>query len=156
LKAKPFPLEDVRLLEGSFRHAMELDRQYLLSLDPERLLHTFRLNAGLPSTAKPYAGWEAPSVELRGHFTGHYLSACARMSGSAEDAELKRRAIYVAGELAKCQEKLGNGSLSAFPESFIDRVEAGQRVWAPWYTLHKILAGLLDVYQYCDDKQALE
>ena len=52
-QAEPFRLEDVRLLDGPFRHAMELDRKYLLSLDPDRLLHVFRINAGLPSTAKP-------------------------------------------------------------------------------------------------------
>ena len=58
---------------------MELDEKYLLALDVDRLLHTFRLNAGLPSTARPLGGWEEPKVELRGHFTGHYLSACALM-----------------------------------------------------------------------------
>src|SRR6516165_11611107 len=73
LKAVPFDLEDVRLLPGPFRHAMELDQKYLLALDPDRLLHTFRVNAGLPSSARPLGGWEAANVELRGHFTGHYL-----------------------------------------------------------------------------------
>ncbi|HZO89461.1 MAG TPA: beta-L-arabinofuranosidase domain-containing protein [Chthonomonadaceae bacterium] len=156
IKAQPFSLRDVRLLDGPFKHAQELDRRYLLSLDPERLLHNFRVNAGLPSSARPLGGWEAPDCELRGHFVGHYLSACARMYASTGDAKLKKNAEYVVAELAKCQQALGSGYLSAFPETFLDRVEARQRVWAPWYTLHKILAGLLDVYLYCGDKQALE
>ncbi len=77
IKAYAFALEDVRLLDGPFKHAMDLDHQYLLSLETDRLLHTFRLNAGLPSTAQPLGGWEEPKCELRGHFIGHYLSACA-------------------------------------------------------------------------------
>jgi DUF1680 family protein len=72
-KAYAFPLKDVRLLDGPFKHAMDLDQAYLLSLDPDRLLHNFRTNAGLPSPAKPLGGWEAPAVEVRGHFVGHYL-----------------------------------------------------------------------------------
>ncbi len=156
MAAEPFPLTQVRLLEGPFKRAMELDHRYLLSLDADRLLHNFRVNAGLPTSAKPLGGWEAPDCELRGHFVGHYLSACAMMYASTGDARLKERAGYILAELAKCQQSLGHGYLSAFPESFIDRVEARKPVWAPWYTLHKILAGLLDVYRYCHNAQALE
>ena len=85
LKARPFPLRDVRLLDGPFKQAMQLDQEYLLALDPDRLLHTFRLNAGLPSTAAPLGGWEAPDVELRGHTAGHYLSALALMYAATGD-----------------------------------------------------------------------
>ena len=87
-KALPFPLQDVRLLDGPFRDAMVRDQQYLLELDPDRLLHNFRVNAGLPSTAKPLGGWEAPDVELRGHTVGHYLSALR-----ADVREHGRRAV---------------------------------------------------------------
>ena len=154
-KAYAFDLRDVRLLSGPFKHAMELDREYLLSIEPDRLLHTFRLNAGLPSSAQPYGGWEEPNCELRGHFTGHYLSACALMYASTGDERLKQKAAAVVAGLAECQNALKNGYLSAYPESFIDRVENQQRVWAPYYTLHKIFAGLQDVYVYCDNQQAL-
>ena len=156
LKAQPFDLRDVRLLDGPFKHAMELDRQYLLLLEPDRLLHTFRLNAGLPSTAKPLGGWEEPKGELRGHFTGHYLTACALMYASTGDERVKEKGNAVVAGLAECQAKLGSGYLSAYPEEFFDRVEAQKRVWAPYYTLHKIYAGLLDMYVYCDNAQALE
>jgi DUF1680 family protein len=156
IAVQPFGLEQVRLLPGPFRQAMELDRKYLRSLDPDRLLHNFRSNAGLASSAEPLGGWEAPTCELRGHFVGHYLSACALMYASTGDERLKERAEYVVAELAKCQKALGRGYLSAFPEEFIDRVENLKRVWAPWYTLHKILAGLIDLNEHCGSALALE
>ncbi|MHC4694374.1 MAG: beta-L-arabinofuranosidase domain-containing protein [Planctomycetota bacterium] len=156
MKARAFPLQDVRLLDGPFKHAMELDQRYLLSLDVDRLLHTFRLNAGLPSSAKPLGGWEEPKGELRGHSIGHYMTACAMMYASTGDEQLKAKGNAVVSGLAKCQVKIGSGYLSAYPEEFFDRVEAGIRVWAPYYTLHKIYAGLLDMYVYCDNQQALE
>jgi hypothetical protein len=156
LKAQAFDLRDVRLLDGPFKRAMDLNRQYLLSLDVDRLLHTFRLNAGLPSSAKPLGGWEEPKGELRGHFTGHYLTACALMYASTGDERVKDKANAVVTGLAACQARIGTGYLSAYPEEFFDRVEKQQRVWAPYYTLHKIYAGLLDAYVYCDNPQAFE
>ena len=156
LKAFAFPLDRVHLLPGPFKHAQDLDEQYLLSLSVDRLLHDFRVNAGLPSPVKPLGGWEAPDCELRGHFVGHYLSACAMMYASTGEQRLKDNAAAVVSGLAECQDKLGRGYLSAFPESFLDRVEKRVQVWAPYYTLHKILAGLEDMYVYCDNRQALE
>ena len=161
LRAQPFPLPQVRLLDSPFRDAMVRDGNYLLSLDCDRLLHDFRVNAHLPTDAKPYGGWEAPAVELRGHTVGHYLSACSLMYASTGDVRFKARVNQLVAGLAECQNALAtNGShpgyLSAFPESFIDRVENRKPVWAPWYTLHKIMAGLLDANQLCANSQALE
>ena len=156
IKAYAFDLKDVRLLEGPFQQAMDLDRQYLLSLDLDRLLHNFRGTAHLPSSAQPLGGWEAPNCELRGHFVGHYLSACALMYAATGDRKLKDKGDKLVAELAKCQEAMKSGYLSAFPEEFIDRVEARKKVWAPWYTLHKIYAGLADMHLLCDNRQALE
>jgi Beta-L-arabinofuranosidase, GH127 len=156
IKATPFDLTEVRLLEGPFQRAMELDRQYLLSLDVDRLLHNFRVNAGLPSSAQPLGGWEEPKCEVRGHFVGHYLSACALIYASTGDERLKEKGNAVVAGLAECQQKIGTGYLSAFPETFFDRVEKQQRVWAPYYTLHKIYAGLLDMSVYCANQQALD
>jgi DUF1680 family protein len=159
-RAEPFPLDQVRLLDGPFRDAMLRNKAYLLGLKPDRLLHMFRVTAGLPSNAQPYGGWEAPSSEVRGHCLGHYLSACALTYASTGDKELKSRTDYLVKELGQCQESLpkrgyNEGYLAAFPESFFDRVEARQPVWVPWYTIHKIMAGLLDVHQSCDNDQAL-
>ena len=155
-KAYAFSLKDVRLLDGPFKHAMELDQKYLLGLDPDRLLHNFRRNAGLPSSAQPLGGWEEPNCEVRGHFVGHYLSACAMMYASSGDEKLRERANLLVAELAKCQDKFPSGYLSAFPEEFFDRLEAGKPIWVPWYTLHKVLAGLVDIYCLCDNDQALD
>ena len=113
--AQPFELSQVRLRPGAALDAMNVNRRHLLAYDPGRLLHAFRLTAGLPSTAEPLGGWEAPENELRGHFTGHYLSACALSFAHADDKEMKARGDLLVAELAKCQVALGNGYLSAFP-----------------------------------------
>jgi uncharacterized protein len=160
LKAYPFDLQDVRLLDGPFRDAMVRDQKYLLELDADRLLHSFRVTAGLTSTAQPFGGWEDPKGELRGHSMGHYLSACAMMYAGTGDARFKDKADAIVAELAKVQQALpakgfNPGFLSAYPEEFFDRVDKRVQVWAPYYTLHKIMAGLLDMYVYCDSQQAL-
>jgi len=155
--ALPFPLKQVRLGDGPCKIAMEADRQYLRSLPPDRLLHTFRTNAGLPSSAEPLGGWEKPDCELRGHYAGgHYLSACALMYASCGDEDLRKNATVVVTELGKCQAALKSGYLSAFPVEFFDRLRERQQVWAPFYTIHKIMAGLLDMYSYCGNEQALD
>ena len=124
---RPFDLSAVRLLPGPFLDAMAVNRRFVMALDPDRLLHMFRLTAGsAPLPAEPLGGWEAPDNELRGHFTGHYLSACALMSASQGDGELKARGDHMVAELAKCQKRIGNGYLSAFPEELFDRLRAGQ------------------------------
>ena len=155
--ARQFDLHDVRLLAGPMKEYLDQNREYLLSLEVDRLVHNFRINAGLPSKAQPLGGWEAPNCELRGHFTGHYLSACALMFASTGDVRVKEKGNQVVDALAECQRALGaSGYLSAYPEEFIERVENEKRVWAPYYTLHKIMAGLLDMYVLCENKQALD
>ena len=156
-----FELAQVRLLDSPFKHAQDMDRQYLLALDPERLLLMFRVTAGIESWARPLTGWESPGSELRGHTLGHYLSACSLMYASTGDPQLKARTDHLVADLAKCQAAMPAqgyhaGYLSAFPESLFDRVEAQQRVWAPWYTMHKIMAGLVDVYVHTGNEQALD
>ncbi len=154
--ARPFDLDRVRLHPGPFLDALEVNRRFLLAQDENRLLHMFRITAGLPSTAEPLGGWEAPVNELRGHYVGHYLSAVAKMSQSLGDSVLKARGDRIVTELAKCQQQLGNGYLSAFPEEFFDRLRDGKPVWAPFYTLHKIMAGLLDMHTLANNAQALD
>ncbi len=156
-QAEPFPLRQVRLLDGPFKDSLEVNGQWLHALPNDRLLHTFRTNAGLASSAQPLGGWEKPDCELRGHFAGgHYLSACALMYASNGDEELKSKADALVSELGKCQDAHKNGYLSAFPIEFFDRLREGQRVWAPFYTYHKIMAGLVDMHSYCGNAQALD
>ena len=155
-RVKPFPISQVRLLPGPFQQSSEWNRAYMNWLGVDRLLHNFRVNAGLPSNAEQLGGWEAPKSELRGHFTGHYLSACALRYASAGDGEMKARGDEMVAELARCQAKLdGNGYLSAFPTELFDRLDQRKGVWAPFYTVHKIMAGLFDMYVHTGNQQAL-
>ncbi|UCH35056.1 MAG: glycoside hydrolase family 127 protein [Armatimonadota bacterium] len=157
IRLTPFSPAQVRLLDGPCKAAQEADRRYLHALDLDRLLYPFRLNAGLDTPGEPLGGWEAPTVEVRGHFPGHYLSACARMYASTGDEELKATANAMVAELAKCQEALGGGYLSAFPAEYWDRLERmDSPPWAPYYVIHKIMAGLFDVYALCGNQQALD
>jgi DUF1680 family protein len=156
-EAEAFPLEDVRLLDGPFKHAMTRDAAYLLQLDPDRLLSGFRKEAGLKPKAEVYGGWE--SMTIAGHSLGHYLSACALMFASTGDVRLRERVNYILSELDACQSANGNGYVAAIPngKKIFQEVSSGDiRVkpfdlnggWVPWYTLHKLFAGLLDVHHY--------
>jgi len=148
---------EVQLMPSWISKKQDLNTDYLHRLDPDRLLHNFRVNAGIPSNALPLEGWESPGCGLRGHFTGHYLSACATLIQSDEDSLLAKRIRYMIDGLQKCQEKLGGKYLSAFPESEFDILETKYGgVWAPWYTFHKIMQGLLDVYTCTGNKQAYQ
>lgn len=154
---KEVPLEDVRLDPDSFHgRAQQTNLEYLLLLEADSLLWSFRKTAGLPTPGKPYGGWEAPNVELRGHFVGHYLSATAKMWASTHNGTLKEKMTEVVNGLYICQKELGNGYLSAFPSELFDRFEAIKPVWAPYYTIHKILQGLLDQYTFVGNKQAFD
>ncbi|MFI7545035.1 beta-L-arabinofuranosidase domain-containing protein [Actinoplanes sp. NPDC049599] len=161
VSAYPFPLSAVRLPAGSpFAANQARTHAYLTFLDPDRLLHTFRLNVGLPSSATACGGWESPTTELRGHTTGHLLTALAQAYASTGTTAFRTKGDGIVTVLAQCQARAAAagftaGYLSAFPESFIDRVEARQAVWAPYYTLHKIMAGLLDMHLLAGNAQAL-
>ena len=153
--ATPFAPGEVTLLPGPCADALARNQRYLHSLPTDRLLHTFRITAGLPSSAQPVGGWEKPDCELRGHFSGHYLSACALMHAHAGDHDLERSGREMAAALAACQAKAGNGYLSAYPEELYDRLKDGRKVWAPFYTYHKVLAGHLDLYTLTGNTDAL-
>jgi len=156
-KASPFPNTSVKLTPSWVQQREQLNTQYLISLDPDWLLHNFRVNAGLPSDAQPLEGWEAPNIGLRGHFTGHYLSAVAMVVEKTNDAMLAERLKYMVAELAKCQQALGNGYLSAFPERDFHVLETRfGGVWAPYYTYNKIMQGLLDVHIRTGNQQAYQ
>jgi len=161
-KVEAFPMSHVRLLPGTvFHDAQEWNRGYMSRLAPERLLYTFRANAGLPvGSGQPLGGWEQPengkrSSELRGHFVGHFLSASALLYASTGATDVKARGDFMVAELAKCQQRLGGAYLSAFPPTWWDRLAAGQRVWAPFYTIHKVMAGMFDMYRLAGNTQAL-
>ncbi|KAK4753694.1 hypothetical protein SAY87_001798 [Trapa incisa] len=150
-------LHNVRLDRESLHYrAQQTNLEYLLMLDVDSLVWSFRKTAALPTAGEPYGGWEGPDVELRGHFVGHYLSATAKMWASTHNDTLKEKMSAVLRALSACQDKLGSGYLSAFPSELFDRFEAIKPVWAPYYTIHKIMAGLLDQYTFTGNDQALK
>lgn len=133
---------------------IEWDRNYLLSLDPDRLLVGFREVAGVDTKGlKRYGGWE--STDLRGHTIGHWMTAMAMLVAQSDDELAAQKLDYVVRSLAECQEATGTGFLSAWGEKMLDTVEDTGRGWAPYYTIHKILQGLLDVYTYTRNEEAL-
>jgi DUF1680 family protein len=150
-------MSSVRLLNGIFKTEADTNERYLDSLSTDRLLHTFRLTAGLNSSAAPLGGWEEPTGELRGHFAGgHYLSAVAFAYASSDNKVLRDRGNVLVSGLAECQKAHGNGYLSAYPVELFDRLAKDKKVWAPFYTFHKILAGLLDMYVQTGNEEALK
>jgi DUF1680 family protein len=161
LKVQSFLPGEVRLLSGPFKHAMDMDALYMLSLRPDRLLSWFRKDAGLPPKAPVYGGWE--SLGLAGHTLGHYLSACSRMYLDTGDKRFLELVNYIVNQLDSCQMANGNGYVAAIPDgkNIFGRVsrgeissEHGMDGWAPWYTIHKLMAGLRDSYLYCGNEEA--
>ena len=162
----PFALTDVRLLEGPFLHATELDVQTLLSYEPDRLLAKFYSEAGLKPKAEHYMGWENETIA--GHSLGHYLSACSMMFQTTGDKRFTERVNYIVDELKKLQDADGQGYIGAFPNGkkiLTEEVAKGNirsqgfdlnGIWVPFYTEHKMMAGLRDAYRLCGNNLALE
>jgi hypothetical protein len=157
-----FPLAQVRLKPGPFLDAQRLDEAYLLKLEPDRMLANFRVNAGLQPKAPVYGGWESvePWIEIRchGHTLGHYLGAVSCMFESTGDARFAERVDYIVAELAECQSKTG-GWLAAFPDGALpltDSLAGRPFPGVPWYTTHKVMAGLRDAHLHRGSKPALE
>lgn len=166
IKVLSFDLKDVHLLDSPFKENMKRDSEWIMSLGTDRLLHSFRTSAGVYAgleggytAVKKLGGWESLDCELRGHTTGHIMSALAYLYASTGDEAYRVKGDSIVSGLAAVQQTMtdngDSGYISAFPENLIDRNIAGQRVWAPWYTLHKIYSGLIDQYLYCGNRQAL-
>jgi len=164
IKAYSFDLKDVHLLESPFKEAMEKDSLYLLSIEPDRLLSGFRSHAGLKPKGVLYDGWE--SSGLAGHTLGHYLSAISMEYASSKDPEFLRRINYIISQLRECQLARKTGYVGAIPgeDTLWAEVKKGNIKsggfdldggWSPWYTVHKVMAGLLDAYLYSNNKEAL-
>ena len=152
---QPFLPTEVRLLPSRFEENMKRDSVWIASIPVKSLLHSFRTNAGVFSdkeggymTVRKLGGWESLDCDLRGHITGHLLSAMAFL-------QMREKADSIVQGLAEVQHRIGSGYLSAFGEGLIDRNIEGKSVWAPFYTLHKILQGLIDVYRLCGNETAL-
>lgn len=163
LRADLFPLARVRLLDGPFRHAQELNRDYLLAHDIDRLLAPFRHEAGLPPKAAKYPNWESSGLD--GHTAGHYLTALAQMWAATGDAEFKQRLETMVAGLAECQDAQPDGYVGGIPRGRVlwNDIATGKinfqnfslnGAWVPWYNLHKLFAGLRDAWLIGDNAQA--
>ncbi len=160
----PAPLHAVRITGGPFLHAQEMDRRWLLSMDPDRFLSGFRSEAGLETSVPRYGGWENSGAS--GHAFGHYLSALAMMYASTGDSVCLSRIDYCVDALSECQEREGTGLLAGFERSrdlFAELSRGDIRSqgfdlnggWVPFYTLHKEFAGLVDICRYTPNTKAL-
>jgi len=165
--ARPLPLSAVRLTGGPLKRAQDLNAQYLLKLEPDRMLAYFRLRAGLEPKAKPYGGWDGDGKNLTGHVAGHYLSAVSLMWAATGDPRFKQRADYLVRELKDVQDRHGDGYLGALADGKLRFAEVARGdirsggfdlngLWSPWYVLHKIYAGLRDAYRHTGNRTALE
>ena len=161
--AELFPLSAVRLGPGPFLDAQTTNLNYLMAMEPDRLLAPFLREAGLQPRQPSYGNWE--STGLDGHMGGHYLSALALMHASTGDQEALRRLNYFVAELKRAQQANGDGYLGGIPggrQAWRD-IAAGKLEadnfsvngkWVPWYNLHKVYAGLRDAYRYTGNEDA--
>lgn len=152
--------KSVKLFDGELRRRGRANRDYLMRLTNKNLLQNFLLEAGrYPDRDLPkdgHTGWESPTCQLRGHFLGHWLSAAAIHYAMTNDCELKAKADSIIDELALCQKDNGGQWVGPIPEKYLQWVAVGKPVWAPQYTLHKVLMGLVDMYLYAGNQKALE
>ncbi|MBR5671066.1 MAG: glycoside hydrolase family 127 protein [Bacteroidales bacterium] len=161
-----FPIGDVKLLDGPFKHARDLNVEVLLQYDVDRLLAPFRAEAGLPKKAEYYPNWAG----LDGHIAGHYLTAMAMNWQTTGNPECLRRMNYMIDELAEVaaanarnNASWGVGYIGGIPNSasmWTDFKKGEFRqyssAWAPFYNIHKMYAGLRDAWLYCGNEKAKE
>lgn len=163
---KKLDVGKVHLMPGLFKEREEVNRNYLMELKLQGLLQNFYLEAGIvmpglqvmedPEHAELHWGWEAPTCQLRGHFTGHFMSAASMLVAVNGDYELKAKLYKIIDELEKCQQLNHGGWLGSIPEKFFDKLEREEYVWSPQYVMHKTLMGLMHAYQYAGNTKALE
>lgn len=152
---RDIPMSDVELLDTYEQNAFRLEVQYLKKLDADKLLRGFCDIGGVESDVEKYAGWETSAIQ--GHTMGHYLTALSQAYATSGDKQLKETADYIVSVLAQCQNK-DTGYLAAIPEEHYIRIEQGNTsgTWVPWYTMHKIISGLIKAYELTSNSQALE
>ena len=153
VKVESFPISNVRLTASPFKHAEELDIQYLLGINPDRLLAPYLKEAGLQPKADNYTNWE--NTGLDGHIGGHYVSALSYMYAATGNPEIKRRLDYMISELQRCQDADGYLSGVVNGRKVWKEIKEGNirasgfglnDGWVPLYNIHKIFAGLRDAY----------
>jgi len=156
-------MEKVELLNGIFKDSQDKGKEYLVYLDVDRLVAPCYEAIGKTPKKPRYGGWE--SMKISGHSLGHFLSAVASMYVADKDENLKEKLNYAVSELAYLQSLDEKGYVSGFPRECFDKVFTGDfnvtrfelgDSWVPWYSIHKIYAGLIDAYVLTGNEQALE
>jgi uncharacterized protein len=172
VKAQPIPLESVRLTGGPLKHAQDLELEYLLALEPDRMLAFLRRSAKLEPKAQGYGGWDGDGRQLTGHIAGHYLSGVSIAWAATGDSRYKERAEYLVHELKAVQDAQGDGYIGALQDrnrvegkTLFQQLSQGiirsggfdlNGMWSPWYVEHKLFAGLRDAYRYTGNRTALD
>lgn len=158
-----FPLGDITLLDGPLKHARDLNVQVLLKYDCDRMLAPYRKEAGLQPRKPSYPNWDG----LDGHVGGHYLSALA-INAATGNEECRKRMEYMISELQLvldannqrhevwCHNYIGGVPNSAKMWTAFSKGDFGPYfgIWAPFYNIHKMYAGLRDAWLYCGNEQA--
>ncbi len=148
------------LRDGELLRREADNRAYMMELSSEALLQNYYLEAGIGqvfgSKKMLHGGWEDPTCQLRGHFLGHFLSAAAMRYHENGDEELIAKANAIVSELHVCQRENGGQWVASIPEKYFTWIAKGKSVWAPHYTVHKTFMGLLDMYRYAGNKEALD
>ena len=174
IKIKNIGLENVRVSDSYMTNTFNKDLDYLLSIDDDRMLAGFRDTAGLDMKGvERYEGWE--NMLIGGHTMGHYLTALAQsyanpLSSESDKNKIKEKLDYIISSLLECQNSSKGKKGFIFGAAILDRdnveiqfdnVEKCKtniitEAWVPWYTMHKILAGIIDVYKFTGSSDALE
>lgn len=163
LRVSSFPLSRVRLLDGIFKERQAVHAGYLMSVDSDRLLAPFRIQAGLQPKAERYGGWE--SRDISGHTLGHYLSALCHLFACRGGDEVLHSIDYIVEEIEACQAANGDGYALPLDKAAFEKLRGGHidaspfalnGVWVPFYTMHKVLAGLRDAHRLAARSRALE
>ncbi len=154
-------VQNTRLTGGTPLAKRERNTAYLMELKNENLLFAYYQEAGINGSINRriidcHGGWESPTSHIRGTFTGHWLSAAARIYDETKDTQLKAKADHIVSEIARCQELNGDGWAFSIPQKYLYAIKKGQRFWAPQYVCHKLMMGLLDMYLFAKNEQAFE
>lgn len=205
--AHTFSLADVSI-DGDNRltHNRDEALREICSWDVTQQLYNYRDTYGLSTEGYTKSdGWDSPDTKLKGHGSGHYMSAIAQAYAVATNPEqkaiLRKNITRMVNELRECQEKTfvynkelkrnweardfapeaelremkgtwaafdeykkhpelyGYGYINAIPAQHCALIEMYRAynnsdwVWAPYYSVHKQLAGLIDIATYFDDKE---
>lgn len=148
IRYKELEYGSVRITDPFLENAFRLELKYLNELDVDKLLSGFLETGGIAAKTGRYPGWE--STEIQGHTLGHYLTAISQAYGETKDEIFLRKIEYILSELKKSQHE--DGYLFASPSELFDRVESKRPVWVPWYTMHKVMEGLISAYRFTGSK----